>query len=112
MFEGLFAVLTSDKRFIAQEFAGRLLLEVAPSCPRTDLDAVLEALLPVWELSVEQVPWYFEQEFGTDDLHEAIRRAAERGLTPDEKCALRSFGYWVRYPVAELPDGSGGRPPV
>ena len=116
VFEGLFAVLTSDKRFVAQDFAGRLLLEVAPSCPRTDLGAMLHALLSVWERSVEQVPWYFEKEFGTEVLHEAIRRTALRDLTPDEK-GVQKHGYpdWgvrARMPsreeaIAALEDGVG-----
>ena len=105
VFEGLFSVLTSDRRFVTQEFAGRLLLEVSPKCPRTDLDNMLIALLPVWELSVEQVPWYFQREFGTPDLGDALRRVADRKLPPEERKALQTFAWWIRF---ELDDTDGG----
>ena len=101
VFEGLFAALTSDGRFVVQELAGRLLFELAPPCPRRDLDSIVRALLPAWELSVEQVPRYFEREFGTELLHRAIRRVGVRDLSPDEERALGAFGHWVHCSVAE-----------
>ncbi len=98
VFEGLFAVLTSDERYVAQQLAGRLLIQVMPACPRTDLDTMLRSLLPVWDRSVEQVPWYLERAFGRGPLHDAIRRVGSCELDATETAALGSFGFWVHFP--------------
>jgi hypothetical protein len=51
--------------FLAQEYAGRLLMKINPPCPQ-DLYVVLRSLLPKWNRSVEELPWYLGRVFGDD----------------------------------------------
>ncbi|MCA9623169.1 MAG: hypothetical protein KC731_29320 [Myxococcales bacterium] len=63
---------------------------------------MLVELLPVWELSVEQVPWYFEHAFGAPTVGDALRRVAQQDLTPDARKALQTFAWWLHI---QLDDG-------
>jgi len=100
VFEGLFHVLTTDKRFVTQEFAGILLFGASPTCHRDNLDEIILMLLPFWKFNmVWQVPWYLEHVFGTDQMNQAIRRVSQRTLSSDEAEALSSFEHCMHAPM-------------
>jgi hypothetical protein len=78
-FEALVGVFCNasrpDSRYLDQEYAGRLLLSLNPPSP-PDVQAVIKRTLPTWDLSVEQLPMYFEAAIG----REAVLQAMERCL--------------------------------
>ena len=57
-----------DNVWLAQEYAGQLLMKIKPRCP-DELDYVLRRLLPKWDRSVEQLPWYLAEVFGRELGH-------------------------------------------
>jgi hypothetical protein len=84
-----------DNAFLAQEYAGQLLMKTSPPCPH-DLHAVLRRLLPKWNRSVEELPWYLARVFGHDAVVrslEVIDRAVEvdRELTDTVRFWLSSM---------------------
>ena len=55
-----------------QEVCGRYLLELCPSCQLPVKQAV-RSTLAKWNLSVRQLPCYFEQVFGREVVWQAIK---------------------------------------
>jgi hypothetical protein len=99
LFEGIFTALTTDQRYPTQQMAGQLLLELRPPVRRASPEALVRPLLSSWELSVEQVPWYFERVFGRDEIHRALRTLGEDPtLTTRESDALGALLSWLRLP--------------
>jgi hypothetical protein len=51
--------------------AGNILYKVKPQCP-LNLDGALYAAPGLWEVSVEELPWYFCATFGKDRVRDFI----------------------------------------
>ncbi len=79
-----------------QQSAGVLLLEMMPECERP-LRHTIRRSLPLWNVSVEQWPFYLCRKFGIDAVTHAIDQiaGAER-LDDTEQGAIETFRYWLR----------------
>jgi hypothetical protein len=76
-------------------FSACALHALNPRCPLSVDDAVA-ALVPSWDISIEEVPWYLVKQFGQKMVHASVERL--RDLHHDE-LALTRLGvieYWVR----------------
>ena len=76
VFELLYTVLTNADRpatrFADQAFAGRLLLALQPSCPLEPIQAIQD-LLKCYNLSIEEIPWYFARQYGKPAVLEILK---------------------------------------
>jgi hypothetical protein len=79
-----------------QQSAGALLLEMMLQCERP-LEQTIRRSLPLWNLSVEQWPFYLCRQFGIDAVTHAIDHIAEAGcLDVTEQRAIQTLRYWLR----------------
>jgi hypothetical protein len=98
-FEALIGVFCNthrpDTRFIDQEYAGRLLLSLNPPNP-PDIQAVIKRTLPTWDLSVEQLPMYFEAAMGREAVLQALDMLGSKCPSEQEQRAIETFRFWLR----------------
>jgi hypothetical protein len=89
-------------RYLDQQYAGSLLLALRPPC-FSDVGVLIRRLLPTWDLSVEQLPWYFDAVLGRETLLQALATLAGQALSEEEQKALETFHFWLR---ARHPDNT------
>jgi hypothetical protein len=78
----------------AQELAGHLLLTLEPPTS-LQLEDILRALLPRYELSVEQLPSYLTAVFGEAEVIGVLNRL-ESELSPEaERRAVATLQFWL-----------------
>jgi len=98
-FEALVGVFCNasrpDSRYLDQEYAGRLLLSLNPPSP-PDVQAVIKRTLPTWDLSVEQLPMYFEAAIGREAVLQALDMLCSQGSSEQEQMAIETFRFWLR----------------
>ena len=99
VFEALIGVFCNtdrgDRRFVDQEYAGRMLLALEPPCTQ-DIQDVIRRALPTWDRSVEQLPWYFSDVVGSAVVLRALDVLDPQMCSQQERDALRSFRFWLR----------------
>jgi hypothetical protein len=83
-----------DSRYLDQEYAGRLLLSLKLPSP-LDAQAVIKRTLPTWDLSVEQLPMYFEAAMGREDVVQALDMLGSQGSSEQEQRAIETFRFWL-----------------
>jgi hypothetical protein len=79
----------------AQELAGHLLVELNP-VGEVDLDAVLRAALPRYELSVEQFPYFLAAACGKQAVLDALARIVTADLPQEQRRAAETMSFWLR----------------
>lgn len=98
-FEALIGVFCNadrpDSRYLDQEYAGRMLLSLNPPSP-PDVQAVINRTLPTWDLSVEQLPMYFEAAIGREAVLQALDMLGSQGSSEQEQRAIETFRFWLR----------------
>jgi hypothetical protein len=82
-------------RYLDQEYAGRLLLALKPPSP-SNVQAVIKRILPTWNLSIEELPWYFEEVIGRDALLAALDALDTQVCSEQERKAIETFRFWIR----------------
>jgi hypothetical protein len=84
-----------DHHYQHQQVCGRYLLELCPSC-HLPVKQAMRSALAKWNLSVEQLPYYFEKVFGREAVLQAIKEIeAEGNLTETEQASVKTFRYWL-----------------
>ena len=79
-----------------QQSTGTLLLAIMPECDRP-LRQMIHSSLPLWNLSVEQWPFFLCRRFGIVAVSEVIDGIAKEGvLNTIEDRALETLRYWLR----------------
>jgi len=105
IFEGLFAIYLDrsrlENRFEDQHFAGRLLMEVNPRRPRTDLKEVISASLKTYNQSNSELPRYLANAFGKEQVLATIDQLMKETLSVEESANLGAFERWIRLEPAE-----------
>lgn len=98
-FEALVGVFCNtnrpDSRYLDQEYAGRLLLSLNPPSP-PDAQAVIKRTLQTWDLSVEQLPLYFEAAIGREAVLQTLDMLGSQGSSEQEQRAIETFRFWLR----------------
>ena len=74
--------------------AARLLYEAAPNSTLS-CELAIQAMLPTWDISIEEVPWYLRNHFGIHDVREAISNIRKRILSNREIRVLETIEYWL-----------------
>lgn len=97
LYSGIMSVFhTCHKNFSErQELAGWLLYEILPNAD-FDIKTDLTKCLRNYELSVEQLPYFFINKVGKEEFEKIINSIDERKLSEDELRALGTIKYWAR----------------
>lgn len=97
-FDALYSIFLDTSRpdlcFMDQEYAGRLLLAVTPPCPLDPMEAIRSVLFN-YDLSIEQLPQYFEALYGREAVVAMLEGLAKEHLTEREAISLQTFGFWI-----------------
>jgi hypothetical protein len=94
LFETLFPLSVKNQTVgTPVAFAAYALDQLNPKCRLTVRQAV-EALLPTWDISIQEVVYYLSKQFGTRSLLEALK---ERASDVDGNTAVRleTMAYWA-----------------
>lgn len=103
LFDALFSAFTQSPPVSCgeQEGPGDFLLEMKPRSAQ-DLQSLIRASLPGWNLSIEQLPFYFRDTYGIEVVRLAIEQLdLDTSLDADERKALDTYRWWLRIPKAE-----------
>ena len=65
-----------------------------PPCPMGCAEAVA-CLLPDWDISIEEVPWYLVAQYGRASVIAAAKELSERCASDLERTRLSTVVYWV-----------------
>jgi hypothetical protein len=74
--------------------AALLLHQLSPHCPITCEEAI-RALLPEWDVSIEQVPFYLAARFGPARVLQAIASLGPAVTDKSQRVNLDTVSYWV-----------------
>jgi hypothetical protein len=111
LFEALFSAFTHSPPLPMheQEAPGTYLLEFTPR-GRGELQALIHKSLRGWNLSIEQLPFYFREAYGIESVRSALDKIEmETSLAEVEHRALQTYRYWLRLLPAAEPDAEPNR---
>jgi hypothetical protein len=99
VFEILYTVLTNvDRpatRFEDQEFAGRLLLDLQPTCT-LELTEAIQGLLKGYNFSIEELPWYFAQQYGKQVVLEILEKLRTELNCEQQQQSIKTWEWWLQ----------------
>lgn len=97
VFEILYGVLTSldsPMTYGVQEFVGRLLFLLQPPCT-LGLKEAIRGLLKCYNLSIEELPWYFAEQYGKVAVLEALEHLESELLSDQEQRSISTWKWWL-----------------
>jgi len=98
VFEILYTVLTdaerSHTRFADQEFAGTLLFQLQPPCTLEPTQAI-KMLVQCCNLSIEEVPWYFAQQYGKPVVLEILSELKIQLACERHQQSIDTWEWWL-----------------
>lgn len=68
--------------------------ELNPDCP-FELKVAVEALIPNWDISIEEVVFYLVKQFGSQAVMSAAGELGEKYKTGTSATLLRGVSYWA-----------------
>ncbi len=87
----------------AQKLAGKLLLQLQPKCAE-DRAEVLRSVLPTWNLSASELPFYLAYTFGKDQVLATVERLQSEYLPRSvERSSLDTIAWWLTGAVTFFP---------
>jgi hypothetical protein len=103
VFEALFPTAADAQWHGPAYRAACLLFVLKPACPIPCIDAI-QALLPNWDVSIEEVPWYLAGQFGQDAIGRAIEQLGNGPLGHEQRVRLGTVKYWTDIYFALTPE--------
>jgi hypothetical protein len=96
IFDALFpiAVRGQGEASGAVAFSAVALHALNPPC-RLPIDDAVASLLPSWDISIEEVPWYLAKQFGRDEVLACVERLRARQTDPTALTRLQTIEYWI-----------------
>ncbi|WP_068266585.1 hypothetical protein [Rubripirellula obstinata] len=92
----LLHVFVDSNDYGDQQTAGRLLVDLQPTCPHP-LEDVLDAIAPTWNVSVEELPFYLSDVFGPKLVADTALTLASRFDESDRRNrALGTVAWWLK----------------
>ncbi|MFG6442806.1 hypothetical protein [Roseateles sp. LKC17W] len=84
-----------ESNYQKQQLAGRLLAKLKPKAP-VDLQAALEAVLPAYNPSIEELPFFLADRCGGEAVLQALRRLETGGEDPRHQAAAKTMRWWLK----------------
>lgn len=99
VFFGLFSFFydpsLQENQFERQQLAGTLLYKVAPP-PPIALDDSVYAVAKVWNLSIEELPWYWCKSYSKEKVIEFLTELSPSCIDSELKRSVDTMLYWSR----------------
>ncbi len=97
VFFGLLNVFaqTLPEEFAKHQLAGELLYLVKPK-PQLTAYEILRAVLPTYEQSIEEIPWYLISEFGEEAFLAALDDLSNELSGRHKQECIRTMRFWSR----------------
>jgi len=100
VFDALFGVFTDesrpDSRYDDQDLAGKVLLELKPEC-HLPLPDVIARSLPLWDNSVEELPYYLAEVFGKDAVLKTLAELeSSEDLSAELVEKMETYRFWLK----------------
>ncbi|WP_171186759.1 hypothetical protein [Alienimonas chondri] len=97
----LLHIFTDSNNYNDQQTAGRLLLDLKPTCPHP-LPDVLDAIAPNWNVSVEELVYYLSDVFGPVMVVDTALELASKYDDDDRRNrALSTVAWWLKRRVED-----------
>ena len=71
-----------------------VLYALNPPCQLPPDDAIA-SLLPAWDISIEEVPWYLLKQFGRESILASVERLRAKAGDTSAIVRLVTIAYWV-----------------
>lgn len=85
---------SSDTYFSAQAVAGGLLWKLKPKYTR-NLREDIRRSLQNWDVSVEELPWYFAEVMGIEKVREEVKSLLREPLDETSQKRAQTYLYWL-----------------
>ena len=85
-----------DSLYRDQEFAGQILATINPKSKR-DLKEIIKRTLLTWDKSVEQLPFWFRDNYGLENVRDTFDNLE---LPDEEKERLETMKFWLQLKAA------------
>jgi hypothetical protein len=85
----------AESNYQKQQLAGRMLAKLKPKAP-LDLQATLEAVLPAYNASIEELPLFLADRCGDEVVLQALRRLEMGGEDPRGQAAAKTMLWWLK----------------
>src|ERR1700754_2492714 len=94
--DGLLGIFfgTSRENFRCQGAAGGLLWKLKPEYKRNLRDDIRRSL-QTWDVSVEELPWYFAEVVGVDRVRDEVKSLLTETLDERSRKAAETYLYWL-----------------
>jgi hypothetical protein len=84
-----------DTRYADQEAAGGMLWALKPHCSR-ELREEIASLMATYDVSVEEIPWYYADVFGVEAVVHAVAELLQQEeVLPTDIKALQTWRFWL-----------------
>lgn len=93
-FEILFPVAVKPQPEAPSYDAALFLRELSPACSLSCEDAV-RALLPGWDVSIEEVPFYLASKFGPGLIRQTVERLKAEITDEGQNASLKIILHWL-----------------
>src|SRR4051812_35442915 len=96
IFDALFPIAVREQGVASGPvaFSAVALHTLNPPC-RLSVDDAVASLLPSWDISIEEVPWYLAKQFGGDAILASVERLRAQQSDQTALTRLRTIEYWV-----------------
>jgi hypothetical protein len=84
-----------ESNYQKQQLAGRMLAKLKPKAP-VDLKSTLEAVLPAYNPSIEELPLFLAERCGEGAVLQALRRLEAGGEDPRRQAAAKTMRWWLK----------------
>jgi hypothetical protein len=84
----------SDSHFRGQAAAGGLLWKLKPEYKR-NLREDIKCSLQSWDISVEELPWYFAEVIGIEKVREEVKSILTETLDETSRKRAETYLYWL-----------------
>ena len=92
----VFETNRADSLYQDQEFAGRVLMTIKPKSQK-DLKEILKRTLRTWDKSVNQLPFWFRDNYGLEKVRDTFNNIS---LTDNEKENVKAMKFWLQLKAA------------
>ena len=84
-----------ENKFERQQLAGTILYSVSPDSPLA-LDGSIYGAAKIWDLSVEELPWYWCKKFGKAKVVELLTEIIGSCEEPELERSLKTMLFWAK----------------
>ena len=94
--DGLLGVFfgSSENNYRGQAAAGGLLWKLKPEYKR-NLREDIRRSLQTWDVSVEELPWYFAEAIGIDKVRDEVKSLLAESLDETSRKVAETYLYWL-----------------